>query len=503
MKSAATLLDLLQGAADNSTAIIVPELGIRVSYSSLLEQVVAMADALAAAGIRRGDRVAMVLPNGLPAMVAFLAASIAGTAAPLNPGYRYEEFRFFFQDTNARVLICPPHGAEEARRAADGCIPVFSVIEDPDGRVYLHAASKRVSAGAPAPSDIALILHTSGSTGQPKRVPLRHSNLMESATNIIASYALRPDDVSLCVMPLFHIHGIVATTLASLRAGGTVVAPTKFNPLGFWRLVREHRVSWYSAVPTIHQLLLARGGGDRASARTLRFIRSASTPLAPQIMHKMEDAFGVPVVEAYGMTEASHQMASNPLPPAHRKPGFVGKATGSVRVSVMDDHGNHVETEQRGEVVIQGPNVFDGYENNPEANARSFVNGWFRTGDEGCLDAEGYLRLTGRLKEMINRAGEKIAPRHIDEVLLAHPSVAEAVTFGFPHSVWGEEVAAAIVLRQTESESALLSYCREHLADFECPKKLYFVDKIPQTATGKIKRSAVADALTGDQKKAA
>lgn len=493
-----TLLELLQLAAADQTAMVVPELGIRITYDSLRKQVMAMADALASAGIRRGDRVAIALPNGLSTLVSFLAASIAGTAAPLNPAYRHDEFVFFLEDTNARILICPPDSGEEARLAAnERGVPVYSVQMDAQGTVQLlNAPNGLAQATPPAADDVALILHTSGSTGRPKRVPLTHANLAISAGNIAHTYDLTPEDVSLCVMPLFHVHGLVASALAPLFSCGAVVIPAKFEALGFWRLVRDYRVSWYSGVPTIHQLLLARLGskGKPAGTESLRFVRSASTPLSPAIMHRMEAVLGVPLLEAYGMTEAAHQMTSNPLPPHPNKPGSVGAPAG-VHISIMDENGNHLGTDQRGEVIIQGPNVFRGYENNPEANESSFVNGWFRTGDEGYLDEDGYLHLTGRLKEVINRAGEKISPREVDKVLLANPVVAEAVTFGFPHPTLGEEVAAAVVLHEPQSESALLDYCRERLAEFKCPKKFYILASIPQTATGKIRRNAVAAAL--------
>ena len=496
MKPATTLLELIESHGDERTAIIVPETNTRVTYDSLSRQVLAMAETLAGAGIGRNDRIAIALPNGLPAIVAFLAASLAGTAAPMNHNYRSEEFRFYLEDTAARLLICPPTGAEEARKAARDRLPVLSAAQDASGAVYLEGASKRAALNAPSAGDIALVLHTSGSTGRPKRVPLRHGNLAVSAANVAGTYALTPEDVSLCVMPLFHIHGLVASTLATLLSGGTVVVPMKFNPLAFWRLVREERVTWYSAVPTIHHLLLERAARLEGANRpgTLRFARSCSSPLSPQTMRQVEEAFGIPLLEAYGMTEAAHQMASNPLPPHPRKAGSVGPGTG-VRISIMDERGNHLEAGQRGEVVIQGPNVFNGYENNPEANSTAFTDGWFRTGDEGRIDGDGYLQLTGRIKELINRAGEKIAPRQIDEVLLSHPAVAEAVAFGFPHPVLGEEVAAAVVLRTPESESALLKFCRQHLAAFECPKKLHIIESIPRTATGKVQRRAVAKAI--------
>ena len=500
MTSQNTLLGVLNSAPGDHTAIIVPELDRRVSYDSLRQQVTGVANALAGAGIRRNDRVAMALPNGLSAIVGFLAASIAGTAAPLNPAYKYDEFCFFLEDTSARVLLCPPEGADDARRAAAARnIPVYSVEMDSEAHVCLPGAFDESIAPLPAPADIALILHTSGSTGRPKRVPLPHANVAVSAKNIAATYALSSGDVSLCLMPLFHVHGLVASTLATLVSGGTVVAPKKFDATAFWRLVRDYRVTWYSAVPTIHQLLLARLGNKEkpAGAESLRYVRSCSTALSPEIMHKLENMFGVPVLEAYGMTEAAHQMASNPLPPRAHKAGSVGPATG-IRISIMDDAGRHLAVDQRGEVVIQGPNVFHGYENNPEANAKSFSDGWFRTGDQGFLDPDGYLHLTGRLKELINRAGEKIAPREIDEVLLTHPAIAEAVTFGCPHATLGEEVAAAIVLRHPENSAEILEYCRERLAEFKCPKKLYVVQAIPLTATGKIKRSAVAEAVLSE-----
>jgi acyl-CoA synthetase (AMP-forming)/AMP-acid ligase II len=501
MKSVDTLLDVLH-FADSHTAVIVPELGIRVTYDALRQQVLAMANALAGAGIRRGDTVAIALPNGLPAVVSFLAASIAGTAAPLNLAYPYEEFHFFLGDTNARILLCPPVGAEFARSAAaDRKVPVMSVEMSEQGIVGLvGSAASSVSATEPTADDIALVLHTSGSTGRPKRVPLRHFNLAVSSANIANTYSLSQNDVSLCIMPLFHVHGLVASLLATLLSGGTVVVPTKFNALSFWRTVREHRVTWYSGVPSMHQVLLTRAHQKPAEAASLRFIRSCSAPLSSGLIHKIEALFGVPFVEAYGMTEAAHQMTSNPLPPRHRKAGSVGVGAG-LRISIMDKQGNHLGTNQRGEVAIQGANVFRGYENNPEANERAFVNGWFRTGDEGMLDADCYLHLTGRIKDIIIRGGENIAPHEVDEILLRHPAVAAAVTFGRVHPTLGEEVAAAVVLHEGQEaiESALIKHCRDFLAEYKCPKKIYLVKSIPTTATGKIRRRAVAAALGDDQ----
>ena len=492
-----TLAALLDPAPADQVAIVLPDQDIRVTYGELRRQVQDFAEALAAAGIGRGDRVGMALPNGLPTIVAFLAASVAGTAAPLNPGYKEEEFRFFLDDTNAKVLLLPPDGLDEARKAA-GSVPVLTVEMDARGVVTLAGVTDRTPVAAPHVDDVALILHTSGSTGRPKRVPLSHANLSISAQNVARSYALTDNDVSLCVMPLFHVHGLVASTLATLATGGTVVVPAKFSPLSFWRIAQEVGATWYSAVPTIHQLLLARvkpGDTKPAGAEKLRFIRSCSASLPPQVMHDLEAAFGAPVLEAYGMTEAAHQMASNPLPPGARLPGSVGPGT-DVRLSLRADQGRELPPNTRGEVCIHGPNVITGYENNPEANATSFFEGgWFRTGDQGFLDENGYLTLVGRLKELINRGGEKISPREIDEVLLSHPQVAEAVCCGVPHPTWGEEVAAAVVLREPVSEADLQAFCKERLAEFKRPKQIHVTEAIPRTATGKIQRRIVAQAF--------
>ena len=494
-----TLLDALQHGAPDDPAIAAPE-GARLTYRQLREEVAAAADHLAQLGVGREDRVALVLPNGVEAIVLFLAAATTGTAAPLNAAYKEEEFRFYLQDTGARVLVVPPGEGEAARRAMPAGMSLVEAHIDPRGHLALQSEAPRVgskTAGAPGDDDVALVLHTSGTTSRPKLVPLRHRNLFASAGNIADTYGLAPADVAFCVMPLFHIHGLMASTMATFRSGGTVVVPPKFDPMTFWPALNDHRATWYSAVPTMHQMLLMRNRGERpAGADRLRFIRSSSSALSPETMAQLESRFGAPVLEAYGMTEAAHQMASNPLPPAPRRPGSVGTGTG-VRLGIMGDgdallpHGSAAS----GEVVIQGPSVIDGYSNNPEANAASFTDGWFRTGDQGNIDGDGYLSLIGRLKEMINRGGEKIAPREIDEVLMQHPAVGEAVAFGSPHPAWGEEVVAAVVLKKPVAEKELIAFARERLADYKVPKKLYIVDKIPTTATGKVQRRAVAAAF--------
>jgi acyl-CoA synthetase (AMP-forming)/AMP-acid ligase II len=493
--------DLLEKGEPSRIAISIAGGGPVATYDQLRQQVEVLGAQLNQFGLGRGDRIAMALPNGLEVIASFLAASTVGTAAPLNPAYTRDEFKFYLEDTSARALIVPSNGADEARAAAGDDILIIEADLDRDGRVQF-SSKRNTGAGRardyPNANDTALILHTSGTTSRPKRVPLSHANLITSARNVAETYELTPDDVSLCVMPLFHVHGLVASTLATLTTGGSVVVPSKFNPLSFWPTVREHRVTWYSAVPTIHQVLLSRARGTRPSgSEQLRFIRSCSAALAPQTMADIEERFGVPILEAYGMTEAAHQMASNPLPPGARKAGSVGRGT-AVEIAILDKAGEVLPQGETGEVSIKGANVFGGYEGNSEANAESFSNGWFRTGDQGYLDSEGYLTLVGRIKELINRGGEKISPREIDEALLTHPAVAEAVCFGIADRVYGEEVAAAVVLKGSATEAELTAHCRSSLADFKCPKTIYIVEAIPRTATGKIQRRNVAAAI-GDR----
>src|SRR5581483_1419539 len=492
-----TLLDVLNVGHDQRVAIVAQS-GLTLTYRQLRDEVSRAAEYLSSCGVRPGERVAMVYPNSAEAIVLFLAAAIAGTAAPLNPSYKREEFAFYLEDTRARVLLVPPGGYPAAREALPAGGTVIEAGFDEGGTLRLESMSQTPSRGAPTEpegDDVALVLHTSGTTSRPKIVPLRHRNLAASVANIIPSYKLTEDDVSLCVMPLFHVHGLVASTLSTLGSGGTVIVPQRFSPFEFWGLLGEHRVTWYSAVPTIHQLIVDRAAsGKRASATSLRFARSCSSSLSPQLMGELEALLDVPVLQAYGMTEASHQMASNPLPPGNRRPGSVGVGTG-VGIAILDEHCNLLPVGAVGEVAVRGPNVMDEYEANPAATSAAFCGDWFRTGDQGTLDHDGYLTLQGRIKELIVRGGEKIAPREIDEVLERHPAVAEAVTFGMPHKTWGEEVAAAVVLKGEVGKRDLADFCRQHLADFKIPSQFFFVDDIPRTSTGKIQRRHVAAAF--------
>lgn len=477
-------------------AVIVPG-GPTLTYGDVDRLVDEAAARLVAAGITRGDRVALALPNGPESLLLFLAVARVATACPLNPAYTKDEFRFYLEDTGARCLVAPSGIDTVATEAlAEGGI-VVRVDLDAAGRWSVEAPHRVAAAEAPDPraDDVALVLHTSGTTGRPKRVPLSHGNLSFAAEVIRAHYTLEAQDVTVCVMPLFHIHGLVASAIATLISGGTVVVPRNPSPLAFWPLVRAVGLTWFSASPSLHKLVLMRAPRDAAlHLGGLRFVRSCSAAMAPEQVNEMEACFGAPLIEAYGMTEACHQMASNPLPPAPRVLGSVGQPTGT-EIAVMDDAGRLLPAGSSAEVAVRGPSVMAGYEGNPEANAASFAAGWFRTGDRGRLDDEGFLTLEGRIKELINRGGEKVSPVEVDRVLESHPRIREAVTFGVPHPVWGEEVAAVIVASDQLTEKEVIAYCRERLVSFKVPQRIYFVDVVPRTPTGKVQRRAVAAAI--------
>jgi len=462
-------------------------------------------------GVGRGDRAALVCRNGPEAASAFLSIASHCACAPLNPAYQAPEFEFCLADLRPRAVVVES-GLDTPVRAVAAALGIAVLelapqVSQPAGVFELAGAETPACGTAPAgllppgPGDdnrVALLLHTSGTTSRPKLVPLTHANLSASARNIAESLALTERDRCLNVMPLFHIHGLAAAVLASLQAGGSVVCAPGFVAPLFFGWIEEFRPSWYTAVPTVHQSVIARAAQHRDVIEQcpLRFIRSCSSALAPSLMRELETLFRVPVIEAYGMTEAAHQMASNPLPPRPRKPGSVGVDAGP-EVAVMDEAGSLQPPRKTGEVVIRGVNVTPGYADNPEANERSFANGWFRTGDQGYLDDEGYLFLTGRLKEIINRGGEKIAPREIDEALLRHQAVAQAVAFAAPHASLGETVAAAVVLRPgaAATEAELRRFAAQALSAFKVPERILFPPEIPKGPTGKVQRIGLAEKL--------
>jgi acyl-CoA synthetase (AMP-forming)/AMP-acid ligase II len=492
MTARLTLAELLADPSSSAPAIVSTSPLVVVSYKALAEQIERLSGQLRSTGLKPGDCVAIVLPNGLEFLVVFLALTHARlVAALLNPAEKPAAIRFFIEDAQVRAVVAQSDNTTVREATAGLGLPIWLPRVDSCGAVEVPelAAASGASIDRPSPDDVALCAYTSGTTGRPKCVPLTHANVLWSSRNIAAHYDLTSADCSLVVLPLYHGHGLIGATLSTLASGGSVIVPPRFSASEFWKLFGEHQATWYSAVPTIHQVLLARADSDEPPHSGPRFIRSCSAPLAPAILTKLENRFGSPVIEAYGMTEAAHQVASNPLPPLPRKPGTVGLGA---EISIIDGNGRHLAANTPGEVVVRGPNVMRGYRNNPEANAAAFLDGWFRTGDIGVIDSDGYLALTGRIKDLINRGGEKISPAEVEAVLLEHSAVAEAAVFGVPDAKYGEEVSAAVVLRGAATAQELQTYCRSQLADFKVPKLIHLVSAIPRNAMGKIQRSDLA-----------
>ncbi len=497
------LLDEQSNRAPDSPAILALDQA-PLTYAQLYTLVCETAEQLTSFGIGRNDRVAIVLPNGPEMATTFLAVAAGATCAPLNPAYRDSDLDFYLKDLNADALIISSELDSPARAvAARHGISTIELTARTDAAAGLfdlagNPGQPPTRGGMAQPDDQALVLHTSGTTSRPKIVPLTHGNICTSAHNIGSTLGLTDADRCLNVMPLFHIHGLIGATLSSLSVGASLVCTPGFDAALFFRWLDDFSPTWYSAVPTMHQAVLAGTATNRAAIgrAKLRLIRSSSSSLPPVVMEALEQTFRVPVIESYGMTEASHQMTSNALPPGHRKPGSVGQAAGP-EVSIMDESGTQLRNGETGEIVIRGLNVTLGYEGNPEANAAAYTDGWFRTGDQGHLDSDDCLFITGRLKEMINRGGENIAPREIDEALLDHPSVAQAVTFAVPHPTLGEDVVAAVVPHEhlATSEQELRYFAFDRLTGFKVPSQILIVDRIPKGPTGKLQRIGLADKL--------
>ncbi|BBM85844.1 non-ribosomal peptide synthetase [Candidatus Uabimicrobium amorphum] len=447
-------------------------------------------------GIKRNNRVAIVLDNGPCMASCFLAVCCCATSAPLNPSYTESEYEFYLTDLDAKALIIAGKENVPAKNVAKRLnIPVWQLVADEQKPGLFRLEGGQVQENThhefAHPQDVALVLHTSGTTSRPKMVPLTHRNICTSAANISKTLHLQPRDRCLNVMPLFHIHGLMGVLLSSMYSGASIVCSQGFQSDLFFSWLEKCDPTWYSAVPTMHQAILAiaQDHQEIIDQSRLRLIRSSSSSLAPNIITNLEKIFSVPVIESYGMTEASHQMTSNPLPPQKRKPGSVGQAAGP-QVAIMDSVGNLQPAETEGEIVIKGTSVTLGYENNPQANESAFCNGWFRTGDTGYFDKDKYLYIKGRIKEIINRGGEKISPREVDEVLLQYPGVRQAVTFAIPHNTLGQDVAAAIILKPDVqiTEQQIRDFAFEQLAAFKVPSKVVFTNKIPLGPTGKMQR---------------
>ena len=498
-----------RAVSDSAAPAIIAEDRPTLSYGELLDQIEGAIRVLIATGVAPEDRVAIVGSSGAEMVVLFLAVASIAACAPLNPSYTALEFDFYLRDLTPRLLIVEaelPCPVRDVARQLD--IPVLEYLTG--GRsaitVSLTGAPCDAACAEFATADhTALVLHTSGTTARPKMVPLTQRNLCNSAFNIVRSLDLSPTDRCLSVMPLFHIHGLIGAALSTFASAGCLVCTGIFRPSKFFSSLNTFQPTWYTAVPSMHSAVLAQAVGKGEHSRVappslhpLLFGAAATTRTAMAL----EDLFGVPAVEAYGMTEAAHQMACNPLPTGLRKVGSVGIPTGT-EIAIVDETGTRLPQGVEGEIVVRGPNVMAGYVASEQTNANDFIDGWFRTGDQGQLDRDGYLFITGRIKEVINRGGEKISPLEIDEVLLSHPAVAEAVTFAIPDARMGEEIGVAIVLRpKSEGVDArtLLNFAQTRLAAFKLPRQVSFVSEIPRGPTGKLQRIGLAKRLLSEER---
>ncbi|CAG61482.1 uncharacterized protein GVI51_K06699 [Nakaseomyces glabratus] len=521
----------------DNVAVIVPETGLEVTYRDLshmvghFQTIFKDPNSPLYGVVHRQSVIAMSMPNGLEFIVSFLATTMdAKVGAPLNSNYKEKEFDFYLGDLKTSS-ICVPKGtvgtnAEVLKSAKNfNCFIIELELNPERFRVEYQVYSPKDNykkaiysslnnakfvnndnvrfPGYARSSDVALVLHTSGTTSRPKTVPLMHLNIVRSTLNISRTYKLNETDRSYVVMPLFHVHGLIGVLLSTFRTQGSVVVPPRFSAKRFWDDFIKYKCNWFSCVPTISMIVLKTPKPANGIPH-IRFIRSCSSALAPATFHKLEEELKAPVLEAYAMTEASHQMTSNNLPPGKRKPGTVGQPQG-VEVRILDDKDNILPQGEIGEVCIRGENVTPGYANNPKANEENFTKreNYFRTGDQGYFDAEGFLVLTGRIKELINRGGEKISPIELDGVMLSHPKVDEAVCFGVPDEMYGQVVHAAVVLKKGEKMTydELTAYMQDKVAKFKIPAKVYFVETLPKTATGKIQRRIIAEAFATKKSK--
>jgi acyl-CoA synthetase (AMP-forming)/AMP-acid ligase II/acyl carrier protein len=504
------VLSLLQAsAADHERAVALHPLGCdSVTYRSLLLRVTALVDSLRACGVSGGEnasRVAIVMANGPDLSIALLGSCCAGVAVPFNPAYRAEEYETYFTRTRVDFLLVASEETGPAVTVARQLgirllrlgLEVARVDEDPAGSMP--------SICAPNGEDLALIMLTSGSTGGGKIVPLSHRNLCTSSHEVCRSLELGPGDRCLSMWQQFHIGGVVDLLLAPLASGGRIISAGGFDAARFFELLAVAEPTWFQGVPTTLRELCHHAKAHQIDTlgSSLRFIRSVAAALPAAWMQEIEQRFGVPVIQTFGMTEAAPLVTSNRLPPGQRKPESAGISCGA-SVRIMDDHGRPLSTGERGPIAIQGDNVFAGYEGEPQANVDSFRDGWFYTGDVGYLDADGYLFLTGRVKEIINRGGEKISPEEIDHALLLHPAIAQAAAFGLTHPTLGEEVAAAVVLEPglTTTQVDLQDFVAQRLAAFKVPRHVSFLSELPRCPVGKVRRRELADLALAERSSA-
>ncbi|MFQ2839834.1 FadD7 family fatty acid--CoA ligase [Mycobacterium paragordonae] len=490
--------DLIEAAATeapDARALVVTADRVPITYRDLLRLADDLAAQLSGAGLAPGDRVALRAGSNAEFVVALLAALRAGLiVVPLDPALPVADQRARSEAAGARAVLVDGEGSE--------WWPVAVTSVDGEWTAQLKASTEPgpvTDSPAGLHDDDAMIMFTGGTTGLPKMVPWTHDNIAGSVRAIVAGYQLGPRDATVAVMPLYHGHGLIAALMSTLASGGTVLLPARgrFSAHTFWDDIDAVGGTWYTAVPTIHQILLERAAAAPAESprATLRFIRSCSAPLTPEVARALQLEFSAPVLCAFGMTEATHQVASTGIDqevnPAVST-GLVGRSTGP-QIRIAGNDGAPLQPGAVGEVWLRGATVVRGYLGDPKITEANFTDGWLRTGDLGTLSEDGDLSIRGRIKELINRGGEKISPERVEGVLATHPNVLEVAVFGVPHPMYGEAVAAVLVPRgSAPGAEELTEFCRDRLAPFEIPATFQLADELPHTAKGSLDRRAVS-----------
>ncbi len=473
-----------------------------LSFAQLAQGCQSVAALLQAHGSKPGDTVSLVMPNGLMTLQLLLGAMHGGWCVnPVNLLAQPDQMRYVLDHSDCKLVLVAPEWEARVRAIlstfeseAERELQVVVISAD---AASMPPASATASTPPPASSDIALLMYTSGTTGLPKGVMLTHRNLCANAHSISAEHALTAADRVLAVLPLYHINAFSITMLATLAHGGSLVMPPKFSAAQFWQQAIERECTWINVVPTMISYLLESESPALADVKNIRFCRSASAPLAPEQLTQFEEKFGISIIETMGLTETAAPSFSNPLTPSERKLGAVGKASGC-EARVIDAKLDPIPDGQTGEVAIRGPHVMRGYYKNEAATQAAFTpDGWLRTGDLGHRDADGFFFITGRIKELIIKGGENIAPREIDEALLRHPAILDAAAVGIPDKHYGQEIMVCVVLKEGHDldEASLRQFSTEQLGRYKSPTIIRFVPELPRGPSGKVQRLKLLDLL--------
>jgi long-chain acyl-CoA synthetase len=464
--------------------------GRRWTYEAFNNTVNRVANLLTSKGVRKGDVVSLLMPNSAEYIIAYFACfRIGALAGPVNSLLKPDEIEYIVGNSESRLLMAGSKFLASLERISG---PELLVFDDESIAADFGSEPVEVNLG---PGDDAIIIYTSGTTGKPKGCLLTHGNLIANAKQITEWLGFGESDRLLSVMPLFHMNAVSVTTMTALYAGASTVVSPKFSASRFWNIISDYRVTSFGSVATMLSMLLQtypEGVPRGLDSEQLRFAMCGSAPVPAEVLKKFEETFGCLVVEGYGLSESTCRSTFNP-PTNERRPGSCGKAIGN-EMKVFDENDQELPDGEMGEIVLRGDNIFKEYFKNPDATAKAFANGWFHTGDIGYRDADGFFYIADRKSDMIIRGGENIYPREIDELLYTHPAVAAAAAIGVPDELYGEEVAAFVVLKSglDASEEELEAFCHEHLADYKCPKAFYFVDDIPKGPTGKLLKRELA-----------